>query len=199
LPEVLDAGWKLGENKPAAASLHFDDIKALQSLLAEVNLSAIRTEYAELIHRIRHAGVPVSDRRAVKLQKLIAGSALICGRLEARVSDLWVLKYIWDTEDQQEILSALVQKTLEKTQADEKDHSRATGTDGPNPEHLARDLDFIEEQLKSEPNGQSNYLRDRLSLLEGRCQWVIDAGKRDFLAKRVSDLWSRFKTTSASP
>src|SRR5262249_44886442 len=129
LPEVLDAGWKLGENKPAPASLHFDDIKALQSLLSAVNLSSIRTEYAELIHRIRHAGIPVSDRRAVKLQKLIAGSALICGRLEARISDLWVLRYVWDTEDQQEILSALVQKTLEKAQAAEKDHARATGTD----------------------------------------------------------------------
>jgi MoxR-like ATPase len=176
LPEVLDAGWKLGENKPAPASLH-----------------------AELIHRIRHSGIPVSDRRAVKLQKLMAGSALICGRLEARVSDLWILKYVWDTEDQQEILSALVQKTLEKAQADEKDHARAAGTDGPDPEHLARDLDFIEEQLKSGANGQSNYLRDRLSLLEGRCQWVTDAGKRDFLARRVSDLWSRFKATPASP
>ena len=199
LPEVLDAGWKLGENKPGAASLHFDDIKALQSLLAEVDLSAIRTEYAELIHRIRHAGIPVSDRRAVKLQKLIAGSALICGRLEARISDLWVLKYIWDTEDQQEILSALVKKTLEKAQGNDKDHARATGTDGPDPEHLARDLDFIEEQLKSDTNGQGSYLRDRLSLLEGRCQWVADAGKRDFLAKRVADLWSRFKTAPASP
>jgi MoxR-like ATPase len=199
LPEVLDAGWKLGENKPTPASLHFDDIKALQSLLSRVDLSSIRTEYAELIHRIRHSGIPVSDRRAVKLQKLMAGSALICGRLEARVSDLWILKYVWDTEDQQEILSALVQKTLEKAQADEKDHARAAGTDEPDPEHLARDLDFIEEQLKSGANGQSNYLRDRLSLLEGRCQWVTDAGKRDFLARRVSDLWSRFKATPASP
>jgi MoxR-like ATPase len=196
LPEVLDAGWKLGDNKPAPSSLHFDDIQSLQALLSQVELNAIRTEYAELVHRIRHAGIPVSDRRAVKLQRLIAGSALICGRLQARLSDLWVLKFIWDTEEQQEVLGALVQKVLEKSEPNESDHARATGAQGPNPESLARDLDYIEEQLKSEPNGRSNYLRDRLSLLEGRCQWVSNAAKRDFLVKRVADLWTRFKPTS---
>jgi MoxR-like ATPase len=195
LPEVLDAGWKLGDNRPAPSSLHFDDVQSLQALLSQVELSAIRTEYAELVHRIRHAGIPVSDRRAVKLQRLIAGSALICGRLQARFSDLWVLKYIWDTEEQQEVLGALVQKVLEKSEPNEGDHARASGVHGPNPESLARDLDYIEEQLKSEPNGRSNYLRDRLSLLEGRCQWVSNAAKRDFLVKRVADLWGRFKPT----
>jgi len=194
LPEVLDAGWKLGDNNPAPSSLHFDDIQSLQSLLPQVELGAIRTDYAETIHRIRHAGIPVSDRRAVKLQRLIAGSALLCGRLQARLSDLWVLKYIWDTEDQQEVLSALVQKLLEKSAPSEADHARAGRTDGPNPESLARDLDYIEGQLKSGANGGSNYLRDRLSLLEGRCQWVADTAKRDFLVKRIAQLW---KTTGS--
>lgn len=193
LPEVLDAGWKLGDNKPSPSSLHFDDVEALQLLLPQVDLARIRTEYAELIHRIRHAGIPVSDRRAVKLQRLIAASALLCGRLQAGLADVWVLKYIWDTEEQQEILSALVDKVLEKPQPNEADHTRARRADGPNPESLARDLDYIEEQLKSGPNGKSGYLRDRLSLLEGRCQWVRDSSKRDFLTKRVAELWIRFE------
>ena len=196
LPEVLDAGWKLGDNKPSASSLHFDEVQSLQSLVPQVELSAIRTEYAELVHRIRHAGIPVSDRRAVKLQRLVAGSALLCGRLQARLSDLWVLKYIWDTEEQQEVLGALVQKVLEKSAQDETDHARGSGTNGPNPESLARDLDYIQELLKSEPDGPGGYLRDRLSLLEGRCQWVADAGKRDFLLKRVAELWPQFKATA---
>ena len=32
--------------------------------------------YVELVHRLRHAGIPVSDRRAVKLQRLMAASAI---------------------------------------------------------------------------------------------------------------------------
>ena len=193
LPEVLDAGWKLGDNKPNPSSLHFDDVQALQSLLPQVQLTGIRVAYAELIHRIRHAGIPVSDRRAVKIQRLVAGSALVCGRLEARLSDLWILKYIWDTEEQQEVLGALVHKVLDEVEPTEGDHGRASGAEGPNPESLARDLDSLEEQLKSETNGRSGYLRDRLSLLEGRCQWVADSAKREFLVKRVTEMWTRFK------
>jgi MoxR-like ATPase len=196
LPAVLEAGWKLGDNTPPPSSLHFDDVQSLQELLPRVDLAGVRTEYGELIHRIRHAGIPVSDRRAVKLQRLVVGSALLCGRLGAKLSDLWVLKYIWDTEEQQEVLGALVQKVLEKAEPDEADHVRARPGAGPDPENLARDLDYVEEQIKTDANGQSGYLRDRLSLLEGRCQWVSDRGKREFLAKRVADLWQRLKPIS---
>jgi len=90
-------------------------------------------------------------------------------------------------------LSALVQKSLDKAEPNAADHVRAGGGNGPNPESLARDLDYIQDQLKTETNGQSGYLRDRLSLLEGRCQWVADVAKRDFLVKRVAELWTRFK------
>lgn len=192
LPEVLDAGWKLNEGAPSPSSLHFDEIKGLQSLLSGVDLAGVRTDYAELVHRIRHAGISVSDRRAVKFQRLMAASALICGRTVVRHSDLWILKYIWDTEEQQEVLSALVQPALEKAETDSADHIRVRRADGPNPENLARDLDYIDQQLNQQTNGGSAYLRDRLSLLEGRCQWVADAGKREFLVKRVADLWTRF-------
>lgn len=193
LPEVLTAGWKLGQGPVAASSLHFDEIQILQALLAQVDLAGVRADYSELVHRIRHAGIPVSDRRAVKLQRLAAASALLCGRMEVRHSDLWVLRYIWDTEEQQEVLQALVQKVLEKADPDSQDHARARTTDGPDPESLARDLDHIDQALKTDTNGANIFLRDRLSLLEGRCQWVTDGGKRDFLVKRVADLWAKLK------
>ncbi|MDB6112407.1 MAG: ravA 2 [Pedosphaera sp.] len=197
LPEVLAAGWKLGQAPVAPSALHFDEIRILQTLLGRVDLAAIRTDYSELVHRIRHAGIPVSDRRAVKLQRLVAASALLCGRLTARHSDLWVLRYIWDTEEQQEVLQALVQNVMSKSEPAVDDHARARSTDGPDPESLARDLDYIGEQLKSDGSGANAYLRDRLGLLEGRCQWVADEVKRDFLTKRVAELWAQFKVSSA--
>jgi MoxR-like ATPase len=197
LADVLEAGWKLNQNRVTASSLHFDEIQSLQGLLPEVDLTPVRTVYAELIHRIRHAGIPVSDRRAVKLQKLIAASALLCGRLAARNSDLWVLKYIWDTDDQQEVLQALVEKVSSATESDPSDHVRARPQDGPDPESLARDLDFITERLKSGANGEQAYLQDRLGLLEGRSQWVKDPQKREFLTKRIAELWPQLKSGAA--
>ena len=32
--------------------------------------------------------------------KLLAASALLCGRRIANASDLWVLRYVWDREEQ---------------------------------------------------------------------------------------------------
>jgi MoxR-like ATPase len=189
LPEVLAAGWKLGLEPVAPSALHFDDIQGLQALLGQVDLSPVRSEYVELIHHIRHAGVTVSDRRAVKLQRLIAASALLCARLSAKLSDLWIVRYIWDTEEQQEVLQALVQKVVAQKEAAADDHARARAADGPDPESLARDLEYIAEQLSADNDGANAYLRDRLGILEGRCQWVTDDIKRDFLVKRVAELW----------
>jgi len=195
LTDVLTAGWKLAGGSTAKSALHFDDLRSTQSALANVELAAIRQPFAELVHRIRHAGIAVSDRRAVKLQRVIAASALLSGRSEARLSDLWVVRHIWDTEEQQEVLASLVDQAINKQSPAAGDHPRARSADGPDTESLARDLDAIAESLKNNalPDVEKAYLRDRLGVLEGRCQWVKEAAKREWLVKRISELWPGLK------
>ena len=93
LGDVLQAGWKLDwrDGEPAAV-FDVEDIRRLNRMLADVALDGVRTAYVELVHRLRHAGIPISDRRAVKVQRVVAASALLCGRLAANASDLWVLR-----------------------------------------------------------------------------------------------------------
>jgi MoxR-like ATPase len=190
---VLDAGWKLQRTgPPAAATLHFEEIEAIQSLLPTVDLGGIRGAYVELVQRIRHAGIPVSDRRAVKLQRLIAASALLCGRVIARHTDLWVLKHIWETEDQREVLQSLVGTVLTRDAVAEGDHPRARAGETANAEEIARDLEAIATQLSDADPTETAYLRDRLGILDSRCQWVADRDQREFLAQRVSELWTKF-------
>jgi len=191
---VLDAGWKQQRTEPLPpATLHFDDVEGLQKLLPLVDLSAVRNPYAELVQRIRHAGIALSDRRAVKLQRLIAASALLCMRMEARLSDLWVLKHIWDTEEQCEVLESLVNTALEREATAEGDHPRSRAGEEADAEHLARDLEAIAAQLPKADPTELAYLRDRLGILDGRCQWVADQQQREFLTKRVAELWAQFK------
>ncbi|HUA37787.1 MAG TPA: AAA family ATPase [Candidatus Sulfopaludibacter sp.] len=196
LSDVLIAGWKLSSANPEKSSLHFEDLRVAQAALANVELGAVRQPFAELTHRIRHAGIPVSDRRAVKLQRVIAASALLSGRNEARLSDFWVVRHIWDTEEQQEVLASLVDQAISKQPSAGGDHPRARSVDGPDAESVARDLDSIEASVKngSLPDVEKAYLRDRLGILEGRCQWVKDATKREWLVKRVAALWPPLKT-----
>src|SRR5580704_7894589 len=49
---------------------------------------------------LRDLGIAFSDRRAVKAQKLLAASAVLCARLVGQPSDLWVLRYVWDRAEQ---------------------------------------------------------------------------------------------------
>jgi MoxR-like ATPase len=195
LPDVLMAGWNLAAGATTRSTLHFDELRTAQSALAGIELGAVRHPFAELVHRIRHAGIPVSDRRAVKLQRVIAASALLSGRTEARLSDLWVVRHIWDTEEQQEVLASLVDQAIARQEAGTGDHPRARPADGPDTESLARDLDAIAESLKNSlPDVEKAYLRDRLGILEGRCQWVKDNAKREWLAKRITELWALLKS-----
>ncbi|MEW6158747.1 MAG: AAA family ATPase [Verrucomicrobiota bacterium] len=195
LTDVLVAGWKLASGAPPKSSLRFDDLRLLQAALNRVELAPIRQPFVELVHRIRHAGIPVSDRRAVKLQRVISASALLCGRNVARLSDLWVVRHIWETEEQQEVLASLVDQAVAREAAAAGDHPRARGADGPDAEALAHDLDAMRAALKngSLPEVEKAFLRDRLGILEGRCQWVRDEPKREWLLKSVAEIWPSLK------
>ncbi|MBS0261026.1 MAG: AAA family ATPase [Planctomycetes bacterium] len=196
LQNVLAAGWNFESrattNSPA---LTIAEIAELQRLLREVDLSVVRGPLGELVQRLRHAGLAVSDRRAVKLQRAVAASALLCGRLQAQVSDLWVLGYIWDTEEQIEVLNSIVQDAVQRgghpLPADS--HPRARGETGPNPESLARDLERLSTRLEAEnlPAHEQSFLRDQLGVLAARCAWVSDLQQRSFLEAQVAGLWPK--------
>jgi MoxR-like ATPase len=193
LSEVLHAGWQLETSRPQVSSFGFDDVEQLQSLLRSVDLGPVHQRYVEVVHRIRQAGIPVSDRRAVKLQSAIAASAIVSGRLEARVSDLWVLRYTWETEEQQEVLRELVEQTLRDLEMNEGDHPRARQGDEPDAEELARELAAIDDQIQRPESSSEErlFFRDRLAILDGRCQWVTDPDRREFLTSRASALWNK--------
>lgn len=196
LGHVLEAGWKLQRREATSASLGFEQIKQLQGALNLVDVTTIRTQYLEVLQRIRRAGIPVSDRRAVKLQRLLAASALLCGRREVLVSDMWVLKFIWDTETQQEVLKGIIDQALSRSEPNDADHPRSRASGEPDPEALARDLAALEEQFTkegSEPAAKTA-IRDRLTVLEGRVQWVKAAEKRQQLTTGIQAFWQKLGT-----
>ncbi|WP_166831244.1 AAA family ATPase [Thalassoroseus pseudoceratinae] len=197
LNDVLSAGWQLDAKAPAntSAAMTVDEILGLQSLIHHVDFSEVRPAYLELVHRLRHAGIAISDRRAVKLQRLQAASALLCGRLTVSPSDLWILRHIWDTEEQQDVISTIVQETLDRTDFDEQTHARAQQSDTPNVESLATDLDRLESRIQG--NGLDDtsrvYVQDQLGVLRGRIQWIPDEQPRTFLEQRLEQLWKRLE------
>ena len=108
---------------------------------------------------------------------------------------MWVLRYIWDTEEQQDVLASIVADTLAGASDEEQavSHPRSRGTGTPDPERLARDLERISARLGGGeiPAADRSYLRDQLGVLAARCQWVQDEQQRGFLEDRVNTLLDR--------
>ena len=196
LPRVLVAGWDLEAAAPLPeAQLGVDELRRLQGLVKQVDLAPARPKFAELVGRLRRAGLEISDRRAVKLQNLMAGSAVLCGRLVANHTDLWVLRYVWNAEEEQDILASLVKQALDETTAAEQavGHPQSRTGEAPDPEQLSRDLAAIAQGLERPglPIAERSQLQDKLALITARCQWVQNSHQRTRLEQMTSDLWTR--------
>jgi MoxR-like ATPase len=107
---------------------------------------AFLASYKGLVFQIRAEGISVSDRRVVKMLKLFAASAYIDARSEADVSDLFVLKHIWNAEDQAPILEQIVQPVLEAFYREHPDRRRV-GALGVGVEALSAEIERIRQVL----------------------------------------------------
>lgn len=194
LAQVLTAGWNLEKDEAReAATLTAADLRDFQKAVRGVDLSPVRTAYLELILKLRHAGMDISDRRAVRLQRVVAASALLCGRIEARVSDLWVLRHVWDREEQIEVIESIVAASLAAAAQDAADHPQAHANRAPDPDVLARGLDEVEARLARDPADAA--AADELRSLASRLDWLSAGVAKDSLAQRVAGLWEKIAAT----
>lgn len=197
LDAVLTAGWKL-ENKTTVQRpfISPQSIQELQNEAKTVDLSPIRQDFIQLIHHLRNAGIKVSDRRAVKLQNLLAASALISGRKAAILSDLWVVKYIWDTEEQVEVLAGIVDALIEK-ETHPQAHPQAHFNQIPNPEKLLAEVLDLNQKWQSEGLSfeEKNLIKDQLRHLQTRCNWVQDQAHKTHIQNKIEDLWKSMLQT----
>lgn len=188
LGQVLSAGWDLERAAEVVAGVTAGELRDFQQWVRHVDLSAVRETYLDLIRKLRHAGMDVSDRRAVRLQRVIAASALLCGRLDARISDLWVLRHIWDREEQIEVVESIVSAALASGEAQAADHPQARSLRPPDPESIARGLDEVEARLS---DGAREAAGDELRVLVGRIEWLEAGTAKESLAGRADALWEK--------
>jgi len=191
LEEILVVGrqleLKMEEEKP---TIQPSEIIDLQKKAKEVDLSPIRKQYVDLIHNLRSTGIRISDRRAVKVQNIIAASAILSNRTKATLSDLWVIKYIWDTEEQIEILAGIVDSIIENDESEEA-HPQAFSNKKPNAEDLMNEIEGL--QRKWETGNVSfedqNIIKDKLRYIQSRCSWVKSEEHKKYLLSKTEELW----------
>jgi MoxR-like ATPase len=191
LEEVLLAGWKL-ENSTVTErpTITPKEIIELQQQSKKVDLSPVRKQYVDLVHNLRNTGIKVSDRRAVKIQNLIAASALMCNRTEAILSDLWVLKYIWDTEEQIEILAGIIDNIMEKDTSTQV-HPQAMFNKIPNAEELIKEVLYLTQKWESGNLSfeEQNVIKDKLRYVQTRCNWLKNNEHKQHIQTKIESLW----------
>lgn len=142
---LAQAGGKAEHNVSAR------DLVAIQAqfgaLLEGIDEEFLAT-YKGLVFQIRSEGVGLSDRRVVKLLKLFMASAIFDGRDHVNDSDFFVLRHVWNTPEQQDILQEIVGPVLDRWYEQHPEHARVGATPASLPELLA-ELRIIRETLAS--------------------------------------------------
>ncbi|MFJ9516838.1 AAA family ATPase [Kitasatospora sp. NPDC101801] len=174
LEELLEAG-----RRPAAAPVAHGTPGGLLAAVDRLATAARGCDLDEVtplvgtaLRRLRAAGVPVSDRRAVRSQKLVAAAAVLDGRTVASVRDLWVLPLVAPTADTQALardtLADLVEKSANRSLVHAAEElSRSTAARA---ERLAHTGTALLAEHRGLPEGRDSRLRLEAALRE------IDAG-----------------------
>ncbi len=120
LEDLLEGGWQVDlehESQPASIT----DLDVLAAAARAADLAVVRPRLAEAVRALRAAGIALTDRRVVKLQRLIAGAAALDGRSSAGDADLWPIIYAVPTAEAQaqarEVLRPLLASSANATLA----------------------------------------------------------------------------------
>jgi MoxR-like ATPase len=136
LEELLDIAGEATSAEHASMS----DVDVLSRAAAQVDTSGVRDDIANGVRLLRKAGVALTDRRIVKLRKLVAAAAALDGRARATAADLWPIVAIVPTAEAQAIAREALRDLLAKTRNETLVAAAVDASNGP----LARAAEIVE-------------------------------------------------------
>lgn len=130
LEELLEGGWQAEQGLLSpVASVADIDVLARQS--RQMNLDGVRPLLADAVRTLRSAGVVLSDRRAVKVQRLIAAAATLSGRRQATAADLWPLIFAVPGAEEQAVARERLRKMLAESESSHLLAAAREASEGP--------------------------------------------------------------------
>lgn len=193
MPRLLAAGWALEQSDRTESTVAAADLRELSRHIYEVDLAPVAEIYPEAVFKVRDLGIALSDRRAVKVLKLLAASAVLCGRRQVLPADLWVLRYVWDREEQIGPLGVVVNGLVEQYPQDGPAHPLAAVTGRADGEEIARQLEEVKQETEKDHLSLTALarLRERVAGLADRAAWVADDRSRNHLLEQARQLRER--------
>ncbi len=135
LEELLEGAWTLGAtlegDAKSAPGASIADVDALARAARGCDLAPIRPALADALRALRSAGVVLSDRRAGRVQRLVAAAAVLAGRATPTEADLWPLVYAVPTEAGQRLARDVLRDRLARSENAALVAAAAEGSLGP--------------------------------------------------------------------
>lgn len=165
---------------------------ASRTMSASLTFSeAFLSRYKALVFQIRAEGIALSDRRVVKMLKLFAASAFLDGRPAPDDGDFFLMRHIWNHQDQAPLLDQIVQPVLE-AYFREHPERRRHGSVGVGVEALSAEIERIRQVLTEGAAVGDVQLFSQLKALgeiKAALSGLADPRARE-LERRVQDLLS---------
>ncbi|MGW8389895.1 AAA family ATPase [Pseudoduganella sp. HUAS MS19] len=111
LEDLLAGGWQVNR-RSVVPRAELASLDLLNRAVPQVDMAPARPALAHAIRLLREANIPLSDRRIVKSQSLIAAAAALAGRSAASVADLWPLLYAIPTDAGQKSAREVLREVL---------------------------------------------------------------------------------------
>ena len=99
LETLLDEGWRIPTQTTPMGSVQILDDVANKA--ERMNPAGVRTAIAGAVRALRKSGIQLTDRRIVRIQRLIAAAAALRGAEQPEPQDLWPIIYAIPTLEQQ--------------------------------------------------------------------------------------------------
>ena len=130
LEELLEAG-RAARPVPHGSPERLAALDTLRDRARSVELAPVRPALAEAVRLLRAAGIPLSDRRVVRSQRLVAAAAALAGRTVAVAADLWPLLFIPPTAETRALARDALPDLVHAADSDLLAHAVAEVSNGP--------------------------------------------------------------------
>jgi MoxR-like ATPase len=115
LEELLKGGWAL-DARPLGHEATLGELDVLAKASRAVELGEVQPVLAHSVRLLRQAGIALTDRRTVRVQRLIAAATTLAGRTKAGAADLWPLLYAVPTAEAQALAREVLRDVLAASQ-----------------------------------------------------------------------------------
>lgn len=170
LEELLAGGWST-DSQSLNADATMGDIDTLANLATNCDMSVVRGRLAHCIRKLRSSGVVLSDRRLVKMQRLVAAAAVLGGRTNPSEADLWAIILAIPSKEEQEAARECLSAILQTSENATLSYAVEDASLGP----VARATNIIKVAQRLLNNGPGQDREEWLLSLEGVAR-EIDAG-----------------------